>query len=119
MVVSFILQMLRDELGLEEGEIHPRSRFEALGVDSKRALEFKELLEDELGCALRTTLLFDYPTPESMGTHVVRVAFGGEADAPAGAAPTEQAGAAEASPAGEATESAEERLRKKLSQYNI
>lgn len=76
LLVESILRTLGDELGVDERELHPRSRFENLGVDSKRALEFKELLEEELGCALRTTLLFDYPSPESLAAYVVSVAFG-------------------------------------------
>lgn len=115
LVVAFILKMLGDELGLAEGELHPRSRFETLGVDSKRALELKELLEGELGCELRTTLLFDYPSPESLAAYIVRVAFG-EADNSAPGAP--ENGAA-APPDVEASEPAEERLRKKLAQYDV
>jgi acyl carrier protein len=96
-LVEFILQQLRDELGVTGDELHPRSRFESLGVDSKRALEFKELLDDELHCVLRTTLLFDYPTPESLAAYVVGVVFG---DA-------------------EGAESPEDRLRRKLASYDV
>ncbi|WIG98716.1 acyl carrier protein [Myxococcus sp. SDU36] len=103
LLVEAILQVLCDELGCDPNELHPRSRFETLGIDSKRALEFKEVLEEELGCALRTTLLFDFPSPESLAGHVVGVAFG------------------EATPedASEPQESPEERLRRKLTKYDL
>ena len=120
-VVEFLLQQLRDELGIEGDDLHPRSRFENLGIDSKRALEFKELLDDELGHILPTTLMFDYPTPESLAAYLVRVAF---ADGAAGAAlpGPEAAGAAEPDATGsEADESVsiEERLRRKLASYDV
>ncbi|WP_163781753.1 acyl carrier protein [Myxococcus vastator] len=103
LLVEAILQFLCDELGCDPNELHPRSRFETLGIDSKRALEFKEVLEEELGCALRTTLLFDFPSPESLAGHVVGVAFGEVTpeDAP------------------EPQESPEERLRRKLTKYDL
>jgi acyl carrier protein len=123
-VVEFLLHQLRDELGIEGDEIHPRSRFENLGIDSKRALEFKELLDEELGHILPTTLMFDYPTPESLAAYLVRVAFG---DGAAGAASPghEAAGAVEPDAAGSEVEessesvSIEERLRRKLASYDV
>lgn len=125
-VVDFVLQQLRDELGIEGDEVHPRSRFENLGIDSKRALEFKELLDEELGQVLATTLMFDYPTPESLAAYLVRVAFGDDAAAGGAASNGAEAalGAAEAAePAGatgpaDASESVEERLRRKLASYD-
>jgi acyl carrier protein len=73
MLVDFILSRLKEALDIGEHErICARVRFEELGVDSKRALEFKEFLEQEFGCALRTTLLFDYPTPEALAGHMVK-----------------------------------------------
>ncbi|MDC0708899.1 acyl carrier protein [Stigmatella sp. ncwal1] len=116
MLVESILRALCDELGVDESELHPRSRFEHLGVDSKRALEFKELLEEELGCPLRTTLLFDYPSPESLAAYVVSVAFGDtEGDARASGEEAIRAPQDDGAPA--SLESIEEQLRKKLEKY--
>ncbi|NBD10810.1 acyl carrier protein [Corallococcus silvisoli] len=117
LLVESILRTLGDELGVDERELHPRSRFENLGVDSKRALEFKELLEEELGCALRTTLLFDYPSPESLAAYVVSVAFGEAARSPSGG--EEDSGASQDAAASEQQESIEEQLRKKLEKYEV
>lgn len=113
LLVESILRSLRDELGVEEGELHPRSRFEHLGIDSKRALEFKELLEEELGCPLRTTLLFDYPSPESLAAYVVSVAFGETAGEDAVREPQDDGATASLESLG----SIEEQLRKKLEKY--
>lgn len=124
-VVEFILQQLRDELGVAGDELHPRSRFESLGVDSKRALEFKELLDDELHCVLRTTLLFDYPTPESLAAYVVGVVFGDAEGAAATTAPAAGAHTAGELERGldagstESAESPEDRLRRKLASYDV
>lgn len=112
-LVEFILQKLHDELAIEGDELHPRARFESLGVDSKRALEFKELLDEELQCTLRTTLMFDYPTPESLAAYIVQVAFGAPEDTAAPAAP-ECAGEA-----GDESLSIEDQLRRKLAQYDV
>jgi acyl carrier protein len=117
-LVEFILQKLQDELAIEGDELHPRARFESLGIDSKRALEFKELLDEELQCTLRTTLMFDYPTPESLAAYIVQIAFGDPQDtAPAAPAAPERPG--EASLSGDEALSIEEQLRRKLAQYDI
>ena len=121
-LVEFILQQLHDELGIAGDELHPRARFESLGVDSKRALEFKELLDQELQCTLRTTLMFDYPTPESLAAYIVHVAFGEPTIPATAAAPAEPAEPTEPDPAegpdGESL-SIDERLRRKLAQYDV
>ncbi len=125
-LVEFILEQLHDELGVEGDELHPRARFESLGVDSKRALEWKELLEEELQCMLRTTLMFDYPTPESLAAYIVRVAFGApEApeDAVMTAAPDarldDSAAPERAGDPGDESLSIEDQLRRKLAQYDV
>ena len=41
-----------------------------LGLDSLMALEFKGQLENDLGCALHSTLLFDYPTLQILGDYL-------------------------------------------------
>jgi len=115
-LVEFILQTLRDELVIEGDELHPRARFESLGIDSKRALEFKELLEEELGCTLRTTLMFDYPTPESLAAYIVQVAFGAPQDT---AAPAPERPADPGDESLSESQSIDEQLRRKLAQYDV
>lgn len=128
-LVSFIVAELREALDMDAGEeLHARSRFTDLGVDSKRALEFKEFLEQELECSLRTTLIFDYPTPDALAGYILRTAFGA---GPAGSDPPTPtpspaaagAPAAETGPAaGDGTAEAssdEELLRAKLEKYGV
>ncbi|TMQ05607.1 MAG: hypothetical protein E6J91_40130, partial [Deltaproteobacteria bacterium] len=55
----------------EARRLAPDQRLLALGIDSLRAVDFKILLETELGCALRTSLLFDHPTLEALAHHLV------------------------------------------------
>jgi hypothetical protein len=47
---------------LEKADIAPDDRLMELGVDSLQAVEIKIYLEEELGVALSSSLLFDYPT---------------------------------------------------------
>jgi acyl carrier protein len=125
-LVDFIIDQLKEELGAGD-EIHPRSRFEEMGIDSKRALEFKEFLEQEFQCSLRTTLLFDYPNPERLAGFIIddvlRLGGGGGANAAAGTAPpsSPQPAAAPADDAGSAPEEddadVEELMRRKLEKY--
>lgn len=79
-LIRFIVDRLSAALDLEDSDpIGPRSRFEELGVDSKRAVELKEDLEQEFQCSLRTTLLFDYPTPDSLAGYIIETIFGTDA----------------------------------------
>ena len=59
---AYIRDLLAKFLGLESPEsITDDQSFIELGTDSLQAVEFKTQLESKLGCALRTTLLFDHP----------------------------------------------------------
>lgn len=88
LVVDHVLGALREALALDPHEsLDAQVRFAALGIDSRRALELKEDLDDALGCVLPTTLFFDHPTPERLAAFVVERLFGVAAAAPpAGAA---------------------------------
>lgn len=119
-MVEFIIERLKEALGVDDGEadeINARARFEALGIDSKRALEFKEFLEQEFGEALRTTLMFDYPTPQSLGAYLIDRFFGSDRPADAGApsAPPRASTAA----SNENDEDWTKRMHKKLENYDL
>lgn len=58
-----VRERLVDFLGFESiDDIGPKDAFADLGTDSRQAVEFKILLEEMLGCKLRTTVLFEHPT---------------------------------------------------------
>ncbi|MBA3772882.1 MAG: acyl carrier protein [Ramlibacter sp.] len=84
-LVDHVIARLCEALHLDSPALaNSRSRFTELGIDSKRALELKEDLEEELGCALPTTLFFNYPTPERLAAFVIEQALGLETSTPAG-----------------------------------
>ncbi len=59
---EYLQEFLRDFLDLDSKELLSNDQsFIELGTDSAQAVEFKLILEKELECSLKTTLLFDYP----------------------------------------------------------
>ncbi len=69
---AFIRELLADFLGIDDAEdIAPQQSFIELGTDSLQAVGFKEKLESTLDCALRTTLLFDYPRLDCLVDYLI------------------------------------------------
>ena len=63
-----------------------------IGFDSLMAVELKSRVEASLGCTLSPTLLFDHPTLEQLGRHLlVNVLHLGAGDGPPPAAPAQDA----------------------------
>jgi acyl carrier protein len=76
MLVEYILDRLREALGLEETDtIQALAGFVDLGVDSRMALELKERVEEDLRVSLETTALFDHPTPAGLAQFLAEVLF--------------------------------------------
>lgn len=118
-LIDFVTAQLNEALGAEEGEeITARSRFEEMGISSMQALEFKELLEQELECALQTTLMFDYPTPERLAAYIVDHILGLGEPAEGAVSPPEAMTPAPADAAADDGD-IEERMRRKLAQYQM
>ena len=68
---------LSHTLGLDVGTaVGLRERFIDLGLESLRAVEVRDVLEKKLLCKLNSTLLFDYPTVESLAEYLVREVLG-------------------------------------------
>lgn len=67
---TLLTQRLQDLLakvmGLSPNQINPQRGFADLGMDSLMAVEMRNLLQTNLGCAVPTTLAFDYPTVEAL-----------------------------------------------------
>ncbi|HAC16557.1 MAG TPA: hypothetical protein DCE78_11525 [Bacteroidetes bacterium] len=66
-------EILTQALRMRPGqEIDPRERLFDLGVDSLIAVELRNRLQSELGTPISSTLLFDYPTIESLVDYILR-----------------------------------------------
>ncbi|HXA52824.1 MAG TPA: beta-ketoacyl synthase N-terminal-like domain-containing protein, partial [Candidatus Acidoferrum sp.] len=77
-------------LGLDNArEIDPRRGFFDLGMDSLTAVEFRNRLQDAVGkaIALPRTLVFDYPTLESLSDYLAARMLGAEPEARRAVAP--------------------------------
>jgi acyl carrier protein len=55
---------------IDATDIAPRARLFDLGLESLMAVELRARFEESLGCPLRPTLVFDYPTVESLVEHL-------------------------------------------------
>jgi acyl transferase domain-containing protein len=64
-------------LGLETAsEVDRKARLFDLGLDSLMAVELRNNLAATLGCSLRSTVVFDYPTVELLALHLVETLSG-------------------------------------------
>jgi acyl transferase domain-containing protein/acyl carrier protein len=74
---GLLRQYLREELARalrfkSADQVKPRQRLFDLGLDSLTSVELSARLKADLGIPLPSTLLFDFPTVEALGDHLVR-----------------------------------------------
>ncbi|WP_433598126.1 type I polyketide synthase [Nocardia sp. CA-135953] len=55
--------------------VDPKQKFEDMGFDSLSAVEVRNRLKTATGVPLSATLIFDYPTPNALATHLARQFF--------------------------------------------
>jgi acyl carrier protein len=65
-LTGFLRAEISKRLYVEPSQLGPRDNLVELGLDSLKAVELKIALESELGFGLSTSLVFDYPTVESL-----------------------------------------------------
>ena len=66
-----LVVIVADELRLDLADVGVRMPLFDMGIDSLTALELKNRLQKQLDIKLSATLLFDYPTIESLSEHLL------------------------------------------------
>ena len=81
MYVAQVLSCAQSILGKDIGDSDPLM---SAGMDSLTSVEFKNALESQVGMALPSTLVFDYPTAEAIGRYIAESSgSSGDGTAPA------------------------------------
>ena len=71
LLIRVLSDLVAEVLRLPRDEVAPRERLFDLGIDSLIAIELKNRLQGILGLGLSTTLLFDYPTIETLAQYLL------------------------------------------------
>jgi len=66
----FLIAELARRLEVDPRFIDPRQPFERYGLDSLHAIRLAVELEERIGCRLPSTLLWDYPSIESLAHYL-------------------------------------------------
>ena len=66
----FLIEELARRIEVDPELIDPRQPFERYGLDSLNALRLASELEARIGCRLPATLVWDYPTIESLARYL-------------------------------------------------
>lgn len=83
MLTTHVRSLVGKTLSLKEPEkIELEQRLFDLGLDSLMAIELRSYLQTSLGCNLRSTLLFDYPTLETLVDYLAIAVLGLEKSTP-------------------------------------
>lgn len=69
-IEEWLISYLAELLEMDKDEVDTATTFERYGLDSASAVGLVGDLEEWLGCNLDSTLLYDYPTIESVAKHL-------------------------------------------------
>lgn len=69
-IKAWLVHYIAEIVQMEPEEIDPTIPFERYGIDSEDGVILSGDLEDWLGYDLDPTLIFDYPTPESLVEYI-------------------------------------------------
>ena len=79
MVIEFVRERLVAALGLEQSRpVDPQMAFGDMGLDSLLSVELRKVLGVALGRTYPATLLFDYPTLNSLSAFIMQDCWGAE-----------------------------------------
>ncbi len=72
LITSTVRSLIAKVLAFKHPEqIEPGQRLIDLGLDSLMSIELRNYLQSTFGCSLRSTILFDHPTLESLANYIV------------------------------------------------
>lgn len=69
-IEKWIAQLLGELLEIPQEQIQPTTQFDRYGLDSSAAISITEMLGNQLGRDLQPTLLYDFPTIQSLAKHL-------------------------------------------------
>jgi acyl transferase domain-containing protein/NADPH:quinone reductase-like Zn-dependent oxidoreductase/NAD(P)-dependent dehydrogenase (short-subunit alcohol dehydrogenase family)/ubiquinone/menaquinone biosynthesis C-methylase UbiE/acyl carrier protein len=94
LVIEQVRRDARSVLGLQSSESLPNNKpLHELGLDSLMAVELRNTISAAAGRNLPATLLFDYPTVDSLTSYLCRIVFGLEEPPKAQAQPSQRVSA--------------------------
>ncbi|WP_297958238.1 SDR family NAD(P)-dependent oxidoreductase [uncultured Ruminococcus sp.] len=70
-VYSIIIDSIVDILGVDANSIEKNKQFSEYGIDSITGLEFVKSINEQLGLAMRTTIVFDYGNVEALTKYII------------------------------------------------
>ncbi|WP_437963541.1 acyl carrier protein [Sorangium sp. So ce260] len=71
-IENWLSEVLSELLGIPRNEIDVTTRFDRYGLDSSSAISITEMLGSYVGKDLEPTLLYDYPSVESIAKHLAK-----------------------------------------------
>ncbi|WP_437805987.1 acyl carrier protein [Sorangium sp. So ce1078] len=71
-IENWLSEVLSELLGIPRSEIDVTTRFDRYGLDSSSAISITEMLGSYVGKDLEPTLLYDYPSVESIAKHLAK-----------------------------------------------
>jgi acyl carrier protein len=79
-IESWFIQQMAEQLDLDPAEVDPTATFDSYALDSAKAMLVASRAEKMLGFQLSPTLLFHYPTIQSLAQRLAEEATAMEAD---------------------------------------
>ena len=69
---TYLQNLILKVLKVEPSQFNWQQPLTSMGLDSLMVIELNNLIESNLGCSLRSTLIFDYPTVEALVDYLAK-----------------------------------------------